>query len=541
MNNSSFASFRLNEPIILPKALEGFSFGTAPARSVSVSEEIASIFPHLESQYVQSILRKGGERFPPLKIGVVLSGGQAPGGHNVLAGIWDAIKQSGGALFGFKGGFKGILTDSFRVLEDAEINSVRNTGGFDLLGSGRTKIDSDEEIKRAVATLQKHELDGLVVVGGDDSNTNAAYLAESLQGRGPVIIGVPKTIDGDLRSCEIPISFGFDTACKVYSEIIGNIAKDVISSKKYYHFIRLMGRKASHITLECALQTHPNLALISEEIAANNSTLQDVVKEMADFVEERYSQNLRHGVILVPEGVIDHMSDMRKLIAELNELFAPNHPLASFIQEKTLPSERLDLVLANISKDARGCLALFPRPLAETLVYERDPYGNPPLSRIETERVFAHFIDKELRARAMKSGKTVPFAFQTTFLGYEGRSAYPSYFDAHYCYALGKLSVIMVVKKLTGYMAAIPNVYEPVDQWRPVAVPLVSMLSMERRLGKNKAVIAKQPVDLFGPLFAQFAEQRDRWRLDDHYQHPGPIQYWGPKPLVESPCISISK
>jgi len=547
MAKLTFEKYRLNEKNILPKLLQGTSFDVVQGKRLDISPDVSSCFPHLLDYYVQKIAPLDGKKTvaQPLRVGVVLSGGQAPGGHNVIAGLFDALfdHHRESVLIGFLGGLKGVLTDSSRQILQADIDAVRNCGGFQLLGSGRTKIDSEKEIQKAIETIVSHKLDGLVIVGGDDSNTAAVHLSEALAAHGErtAVIGVPKTIDGDLRSEEIPISFGFDTACKVYSQIIGNTAKDMISSGKYYHFIRLMGRQASHITLECALQTKPNLALISEEISDKERTLQSVVTEIADLVEERYAQNLCFGLILVPEGLVDHMVDIKRLILELNELLAPNHPLAASIQETTSPSSRLDLVVKNISDDARKALLLFPRHIAEELVYERDPHGNIQLSRIETERLLAQLTSLEIQARSRKRGKTIPFATQTNFLGYEGRSAYPSYFDCHYGYALGKLSALLVEKGLTGHMAALQNLGENVEHWVPVAVPLVSLLHFERRLGEEKAVIRKSPVDLHGPLFRLFAENRDKWRHSFDYAYPGPIQFWGPDDVVQGCCSSIAE
>jgi len=543
MVKMTFHEYRQKEENALPKLLEGHSFDLVEGKELDVASEIAAQFPHLLKHRVQRIAasdRKGEDK--PLRVGIVLSGGQAPGGHNVVAGLFDALnhhKES--VLIGFMGGLRGVLTNSSRQLFQEDIDAVRNSGGFQLLGSGRTKIDSENEIQKAIETILSHKLDGLVIVGGDDSNTGAAHLAEALLAAGEksCVIGVPKTIDGDLRSNEIPISFGFDTACKVYSGIIGNTAKDMVSSKKYYHFVRLMGRQASHITLECALKTKPNLALISEEIAAEKRTLHSVVSEIADLVEERHEKGLHFGLILVPEGLVDHMVDMKKLILELTELFAPTHPLSASFQEKVPPSERLDLVISNISDEARSTLLLFPRHIAEELVYERDPHGNIQLSRIETERLLALLTAREIRSRSCKSGKNIPFATQTLFLGYEGRSAYPSYFDCHYGYALGHLSAVLIKKGLSGYMAAIQKLQEKVNSWEPVAVPLVSLLHFERRLGERKAVIRKTPVDLQSPLFRLFSEKRDEWRTSSSYAHPGPIQFWGPDEIVRGCCPSI--
>ena len=532
---SVFESYRLKSPIVLPKALRASSFEAVYEKDIQIGEQVASQFAHLRSCHVHRLVATSGQ-VEPLRVGVVLSGGQAPGGHNVIAGIFDTLAP-GSLLVGFLGGLKGLIFNTYKELGPDEIDAVRNIGGFHLLGSGRTKIDSLDEIERAMRTIDEHRLDGLVIIGGDDSNTDAAYLAEAIEasGRKTVVVGVPKTIDGDLRGPDVPISFGFDTACKTYSSIIGNISRDLISSKKYYHFIRLMGRQASHITLECALQTQPNLAFISEEV--REKSVHEVVCEIADLVESRAEQGLHYGLVLVPEGLIEHMLDMRQLIEELNELFAPEHELAALFNEALIPSERIDLVRAYLSEKARRCLALFPRHIAEALVYERDPHGNVQVSRIETERLLAHLVSRELQTRRRK--KEVPFAWQSVFLGYEGRSAYPSYFDCHYGYCLGKLSAILVANDMNGYMASLANVHKEVEAWEPIAVPLVSLMHVERRLGKEKAVIRKEAVDLSGEVFSLFEQRRRHWRVQDSYLHPGPIQFQGPDEVVKSPCFSI--
>lgn len=545
MEDVPLSSYRQKAVLQLPCLLEDlFSLNEFKDRQEHIEDGIRELFPRLDANWVLRF-----ERSPmrlssaPLRIGVVLSGGPAPGGHNVVAGLFDGMKElhAESRLFGFLGGPKGLLKNQCKELTREDIDRVRNTGGFDLLGSGRTKIETDDEVRAVVKTIEDHFLDGLVFIGGDDSNTDAAFLAEGCRqlGRRTCIIGVPKTIDGDLQSTDISISFGFDTACKVYCETIGNLAKDMVSMKKYYFFVRLMGRIASHISLECALQTHPNMALISEEVAARALTLRDLVADVADLIEERHRNGKRYGLILVPEGLIEHIVDVQQLIAELNELFAPAHKEAAAISSCMTPADRYDIVVSLLSEGSRSCLSFFPRSIAETLLHERDPHGNVPVSKIETERWLAMLVEKELQMRSVHSGVSTPFSFQTFFCGYEGRSAYPSFFDCHYGYALGRLSTLLVARGLTGYMAGIRKLHAPVAEWEPVAVPLATLLHFERRSGVIKPVIRRTLVDVAGPLFQSFAEQRGPWRLDDCFQQPGPIQYWGPEEIVRRPCISI--
>jgi diphosphate-dependent phosphofructokinase len=541
METSFFAQYRQAFHPQIPRSLENLlSLKVVQDRRERLEEGIADFFRCHDTDWILR-LEPDDAQFSslPLRIGVVLSGGPAPGGHNVIVGLYDAIKEvhPESRLFGFLGGPKGLLRNQVKEITSEQIDGVRNTGGFDLLGSGRSKIETEEEIQKAIETVESHFLDGLVFIGGDDSNTDAAFLAEGCRrsGRKTCVIGVPKTIDGDLQSADIPISFGFDTASKVYSEIIGNLAKDMVSTKKYYFFVRLMGRVASHITLECALKTHPNLALISEEIAARGLTLCDLVSEVADLVEERNLHEKRYGLVLVPEGLIEHIPDVRQLITELNDLFAPSCKYASTVQACMTSSDKYDAIAPLLSESSRACLALFPRAIAETLLHERDPHGNVQVSRVETERWLGALVEKELKKR----NRSIPFSFQTAYCGYEGRSAYPSFFDCQYCYALGRLSAVLVARGLNGFMAGIRDLHMPVDQWQPVAVPFTALLHFERRSGTQKPVIRRTLVQVDGPLFRTFAEKRTAWRLDDTYQQPGPIQYWGPKEVVEAPCLSV--
>lgn len=544
--NARMESFRQLFVPLCPHVLQDvLSLCCVEERRLAIDPEVKAIFPHSVQVSVLRVERKSVDQSErsPLRVGVVLSGGPAPGGHNVIAGLFDSLKvwNDKSILLGFLEGPKGLLYNAVKEIHLADINEIRNTGGFSLIGTGRAKIETPEDIKKVIATVKAHNLDGLVIIGGDDSNTDAAFLSEAFLAAGLqiAVVGVPKTIDGDLQSEDIPISFGFDTACKVYSEIIGNIARDVLSVGKYYFFIKLMGRIASHITLECALQTHPNLALMSEEVAEKKLTLKELILEIADLVEERHALKKDYGIILVPEGLVEHIVDVKQLIHELNELFASTHPLFSFLETISLRGARLDFVLEHISESSRNCLSLFPRQIAEELIYERDPHGNVQVSRIETEKLLATLVEQEIHVRSVQKNRAIPFFPQTYFCGYEGRSAYPSFFDCTYCYALGKIASVLIAKRHTGYMTALSSLHKSPEDWVPHAVPLTSLLHFERRKGKRKAVIKRTLVDLQGPIFSFFRKERDAWRLSDAYGQPGPMQFWGPDELSQKPCVTI--
>ena len=522
-----------------------FHLGFVQERQPVIDEEIRTLLPHLGSDWVCKCSKTSHTgRRRALRVGVLFSGGPAPGGHSVVAGLFDALQQWNlkSELIGFLDGPGGLLHDSVKELRREEIDSVRNTGGFFLLGTGRLKIESEKEIAKVADVVRARQLDGLVCIGGDDSNTDAALLAEAFRKIGveTSVVGVPKTIDGDLQSPDIPISFGFDTACKVYSVTIGNIAKDCLSAQKHYFFIQLMGRAASHITLECALRTQPNLALISEEVAAREMTFLDVVRDVANLVEERYKRGRKHGLILVPEGIVEQMSDVRELVVELNDLLAPSGPHAEKFHSHTTIEERVRYASENLTESSRQCLSMLPSITQEQLVVERDPHGNVQVSQIESARMLALAVQKELSNRAVHTGMKIPFAFQTAFCGYEGRSAFPSNFDCTYGYSLGRLSAALIANRMTGYMAAIRELHKSPSEWVPVAVPLASLLHFERRVGARKPVIQKTLVDLSGLVFRSFADMRNRWRLDDIYLQPGPIQFFGPDALVNEPCLSIA-
>jgi pyrophosphate--fructose-6-phosphate 1-phosphotransferase len=465
-----------------------------------------------------------------LKIGVLFSGGQAPGGHNVIIALFDALKKSNcqSELYGFLGGPSGLVNNKNVLLTNEKVDPFRNQGGFDLIGSGRTKIETDEQLSSSMKTCQDLKLDGLVIIGGDDSNTNAAILAEHFLAHGckTSIVGVPKTIDGDLRSQDIEISFGFDTATKVYSELIGNILRDALSAKKYYHFIKLMGRSASHITLECALQCQPNYAIILEEVVEKKKTLDAIVQDIADLIVKRAESKKNYGCILIPEGLIEFIPEVKLLIKELNTKFAIN------------PQD----VLKNLSKEALSLFESLPKNIQEQLLKDRDPHGNVQVAHIETEKLLIEKVSLELKKRKESGSYKGSFNALSHYLGYEGRSALPTNFDCNYCYSLGLLAFLVVAHKLTGYIVYVKNLACPVEDWLIGALPLVSLMTQEERKGKMTSVIKKALVDLEGPCFKSLKNIENELKLNDHYLMRGPIQFFGPVHLTDSPpkVLSIS-
>lgn len=471
-----------------------------------IDPQVKALFPKTWNQPILHLTP--GKKTPlSLRVGVVFSGGQAPGGHNVVLGLQEALSP-GSELIGFLGGPSGILEKKYRILKD--LHHFRNTGGFDLIGSGRTKIESAEQLQKALNTAFELKLDGLVIIGGDDSNTNAAILAEYfLQNDCPTcVIGVPKTIDGDLKNAYIETSFGFDTATKVYSEMIGNICRDALSAKKYYHFIKLMGRSASHITLECALQTHPNFTLIGEEIAARNLSLKQIVNAIADLIIKRENKN--YGVILIPEGLLEFVPEIKTLIEELNT----NTPLSS---------------------KAQNTLNSLPKEIQEQLKLDRDPHSNVQLSHIETEKLLITLVKNELKHRNFQ-GK---FNAVAHFFGYEGRCSVPSNFDANYCYTLGYVAEALIANGKTGYMCLVQNLIADVEMWQVGGLPITQLMHIERRKGKEKPVIAKTLVDLEGVPYKTFFENRNRWGFEDEYRFPGPIQLFGPSEICDAVTLTM--
>jgi pyrophosphate--fructose-6-phosphate 1-phosphotransferase len=481
-------------------------------------------------------------------VGIVLSGGPAPGGHNVIWGIADgltALATGSGELprlVGFRGGPSGILDDKTFELTARNIERYRNTGGFDLLGSGRTKIETPEQFARCRDVLEKHKLDVLVIIGGDDSNTNAAALAEYLlaQGSKVRVIGVPKTIDGDLKNRYVQTSFGFDTAVRVYSELIANIARDALSAKKYYHFVRLMGRSASHITLEAALQTQVNLALIAEEVAASGKTLRQVVEDVGALIKERALHGKNYGLILVPEGLIEFIPEVKALIKELNDILAEHKDYVATLSGFT---EKSEYVNRKLSKDASYTFASFPIDIQRQLLLERDPHGNVVVSLIETEKLLIEMLSSYLGEEKAEGRFSGTFGHQRHFLGYEGRCAAPTNFDADYAYSLGLSAVALIAAGVTGYMSVVTGLATTPDQWRALGVPLSAMMTIETRKGKPTPVIKKALVDLSGDAFKYFQAVRASWRVDDQYRFAGPIQYFGPGELIDRApaCLTIEQ
>lgn len=525
MNSSPLLKLRQQASIPLPQLLQD------PCRlvfepkesttSLDNNTQVAALFPHLYGSALITGVAHAKKIHAPLKIGVVLSGGQAAGGHNVICGLWDACKKihPDSELYGFLSGPAGVFKGKYKKLDQKTLDQYRNTGGFDLIGSGRDKIETQEQLKSSVRVLMDLKLDGLVIIGGDDSNTNAAVLAEyCLANKVPTkVIGVPKTIDGDLQNQWVEISFGFDTACRTYSEMIGNIARDALSAKKYTHFVKLMGRSASHIALECSLQTHPNLTFIAEEVTAKGWTLQDITHQIADLIMDRHAQGKSFGVILIPEGLIEAIKEVATLIKQLNILMAKPDFLGLSCSELQKKMQQA------LDPSSLATLNFLPENIQKQLLLDRDPHGNVQVAQIETEKLFIETVKKELQERKF-TGKFSPVSH---FFGYEGRAGFPTLFDAFYTYSLGVTAACLVKEGYTGYMAAIKGLVAPVDHWQPMAVPLTSLMHMEERKGALKPVIEKALVDLQGQAFKTFASRRKSWREQDEYCFPGPIQYFG--------------
>ena len=473
-------------------------------------------------------------------VGVVLSGGQAPGGHNVIAGLFDAIKGANkeSELIGFLGGPSGILDNDAIELTSGFIDQYRNTGGFDIIGSGRTKIETDEQMEKVIQVCTERKLNALIVIGGDDSNTNAALLAEFFKKREKDIqvIGVPKTIDGDLKNESIEISFGFDTATKTYSELIGNIGRDGISAKKYWHFIKMMGRSASHICLECALQTQPNIAIISEEIESKQKTLGEIVDDIVSIIVARSENNENYGIALVPEGLIEFIPEMKLLISELSDLLTAKSEYYSTLHTYEDQSEWIN---KNLSKDSSYVFSSLPNTIQRQLLLDRDPHGNVQVSRIETEKLLIEMVEDRLAEKKAEGSFKGVFSALNHFFGYEGRCAFPSNFDADYCYSLGYTAFYLVSFGLTGYISSITNLSKPSSEWAAGGVPLTMMMNMEHRHGKKKPVIKKALVELEGKPFTTYTSRRDKWALTTSFKYPGAIQYFGPSSVCNAPTETL--
>ncbi len=525
----------------LPKALLGAvkACEGAPTQSVSDQEEIKKLFPNTYGMPVVRFEAGEAVKGEPINVGVILSGGQAPGGHNVISGLFDGIKSINpeSRLFGFILGPGGFVDHNYMELTSDIIDEYRNTGGFDIIGSGRTKLEKVEQFEKGLEIIRELNIKAIVIIGGDDSNTNACVLAEYYKAKnyGVQVIGCPKTIDGDLKNEHIETSFGFDTATKTYSEVIGNIQRDCNSARKYWHYIKLMGRSASHIALECALQCQPNICLISEEVEAKNQSLDDIVTYIANVVAERAKNGKNYGTVLVPEGLIEFVPAMKKLIAELNDLLSANAQEFAMIKK----SAQLEYVTGKLSKENAEIFSSLPERVAKQLCADRDPHGNVQVSLIDTEQLLAEMVGVKL-AKMKEEGKYVgKYNTQHHFFGYEGRCATPSNFDADYCYSLGFSASRLIQAGKTGYMSVIKNTTKPAAEWIAGAVPITMMMNMEKRNGEMKPVIQKALVKLDGAPFLEFAKNRENWALNDCFVFPGPIQYFGPSEVCDQPTITL--
>lgn len=527
----------------LPKALQGnvaISEGAA-TKSVADQAAIAQLFPNTYGMpLIQFQETADAKKYPQVNVGVILSGGQAPGGHNVISGIYDGLKKlnPNNKLYGFLGGPSGLVDHKYIELTAEIVDEYRNTGGFDIIGSGRTKLEESEQYDKGIQICNQLGIKAIVIIGGDDSNTNACVLAEYyLQKKcGIQVIGCPKTIDGDLKNEMIETSFGFDTACKVYSELIGNIQRDANSAKKYWHFIRLMGRSASHITLECALQSQPNLCIVSEEVEAKNMTLNDVINEIAEVVVQRANAGLNFGTVLIPEGLIEFIPAMKKLIAELNDLLAHNDEFNSLDSD----DEKRQYVKAKLTPESRLVYSDLPKGIARQLTLDRDPHGNVQVSLIETEKLLIEMLAKKLAIMKGEGTFKGKFSAINHFFGYEGRCAIPSNFDADYCYSLGYTAAVLISEGKSGYMSSVRNLTAPAAEWIAGGVPITMMMNMERRHGAMKPVIQKALVRLDGAPFQYLAKHRAEWAdANTSYVYPGPIQYYGPTEVCDLPTRTL--
>ena len=525
----------------LPKALQGavkVQEG-APTQSVDNQEEIKALFPNTYGMPLVEFVPGETENAKEMNVGIILSGGQAPGGHNVISGLFDQVKKlnPNNKLYGFLMGPGGLVDHDYVEITEELLKDYRNTGGFDLIGSGRTKLEKEEQFEKGLEIIRQLNINAIVIIGGDDSNTNACVLAEyyAAKNYGVQVIGCPKTIDGDLKNSQIETSFGFDTATKTYSEVIGNIERDCNSARKYWHFIKLMGRSASHIALECALQTQPNICLISEEIEAKDQTLNDIIENIAEVVAYRASQGNNFGVVLIPEGLVEFIPAIGRLIQELNDLLAAH---GADYADLDKDAQRA-YILAHLTEENRATFETLPEGVARQLSLDRDPHGNVQVSLIETEKLISDMVGAKL-AQWKKEGKyNGKFSALHHFFGYEGRCAAPSNFDADYCYALGTSAALLIASGKTGYMAIVKNTTAKTDEWKAGGVPITMMMNMERRNGEMKPVIRKALVELEGKPFKAFVAQRDQWAKETCYVYPGPIQYWGPAEVCDQPTKTL--
>jgi len=524
----------------LPKALQGavkIKEGK-PTQSVGNQEEIKQLFPNTYGMPIVEFEPATEANTKKMNVGIILSGGQAPGGHNVITGLFDQIKKLNpeNRLFGFILGPGGLVDHNYMELTKEIIDEYRNTGGFDMIGSGRTKLEKVDQFEKGLEIIRELDIKAIVIIGGDDSNTNACVLAEyyAAKNYGVQVIGCPKTIDGDLKNDQIETSFGFDTACKTYSELIGNIERDCNSARKYWHFIKVMGRSASHIALECALQTQPNICLVSEEVEAKEQSLDDIVSYIANAVAVRAAEGNNFGTIIIPEGLIEFIPAIKKLIAQLNDVLAL--PEAKNISR----DEQVDFAKAHLTAENLAVFNSLPVGVARQLALDRDPHGNVQVSLIETEKLLSTMVAQKLEKMKKEGKYNGKFSALHHFFGYEGRCAAPSNFDADYCYALGTSAAQLIANGKTGYMAIVKNTTAPADQWIAGGVPITMMMNMERRNGEMKPVIRKALVELDGAPFKEFAAHRDRWAKDTCYVYPGPIQYWGPSEVCDQPTKTLA-
>ena len=526
----------------LPKALQGAVkvVEGAPTQSVDNQEEIKKLFPNTYGMPLVEFVAAENAPQKEMNVGVILSGGQAPGGHNVISGLFDEIKKlnPNNRLYGFLMGPSGLVDHKYIEITEELLADYRNTGGFDLIGSGRTKLEKVDQFEKGLEIIRELNIKAIVIIGGDDSNTNACVLAEyyAAKNYGVQVIGCPKTIDGDLKNEQIETSFGFDTATKTYSEVIGNIERDCNSARKYWHFIKLMGRSASHIALECALQTQPNICLISGEIQAKDLTLNDIVEQIASTVAYRASQGNNFGVVLIPEGLIEFIPAIGRLIQELNDLLAAH---GQDYKDLDKDAQR-EYILSHLSEANKATFETLPEGVARQLSLDRDPHGNVQVSLIETEKLISEMVGAKLAQWAKEGKYTGKFSALHHFFGYEGRCAAPSNFDADYCYALGASAAQLIANGKTGYMAIVKNTTASTDEWKAGGVPITMMMNMEKRNGEMKPVIRKALVDLNGKPFKTFAAQRDKWAKETCYVYPGPIQYWGPASVCDLPTKTLA-
>jgi len=504
--------------------------------SVADQEKIQALFPNTYGK--KEITFQVGKNTSVAKkqvVGVILSGGQAPGGHNVISGLYDALKQASkdNVLLGFKGGPSGLLEDNFIEFDDEYINQYRNTGGFDIIGSGRTKLETEEQFEIVAKVCKKHGVTAIVIIGGDDSNTNAAVLAEyfAAHNTGVQVIGCPKTIDGDLKNDDIECSFGFDTATKTYSELIGNIQRDANSAKKYWHFIKVMGRSASHVALECALETQPNICLISEEVATKNMSLTEIANYIADSVENRSRKDMNFGVVIIPEGVVEFVPEFKTLISEINELLAGENAT----EFNNLPTwkEKYEFIHEGLSEESFEVFRILPDSIQRQLFLERDPHGNVQVSLIESEKLFSELVGDILKDRKRAGSYKGKYSPLHHFFGYEGRCAFPSNFDSDYCYSLGYNAFMLIQYGFNGYLSKVSNLSKPAEEWVAGGMPITKMMNIERRHGEDKPVIRKALVELDGKPFKYFEAHRDEWAVETSYTFPGAIQYYGPAEVCD--------